>query len=156
MSAPEIPKNIITAIEKLWPEGVVEKFDEMQSYFVPIRPRLEQDLREVRGASLGPTEAAPDKTGEWQSFHVFLLVPDGDESQTAGYSLAVSKVAPFAVLNLTAGNLRSQIAAVLKKYRIVLLDQSILDLSVDGLSAGEGILLEEPLRVVDAFFFRAT
>lgn len=145
MNALEIPKNIISAIEKLWPEGIVEKFDETKSYFEPIRPRLEQDLRELRGASLRQSEAAP----EWQSFHGFVLVSGDDECQ-----LAVSKAAPFAVLNLTAGNLRSQVAAVLKKYRIVLLDQSILDLPVDGLSPGEAILLEEPLRVVDAFFFR--
>ena len=147
MSALEIPKNIISAIEKLWPEGTVEKFDETRSYFEPIRPRLEQDLRELRGASLRETEAAP----EWRSFHGFVLVSGDDECL-----LGVSKAAPFAVLNLTAGNLRSQIAAVLKKYRIILLDQSILDLPVDGLSAGEAVLLEEPVRVIGAFFFRAT
>ena len=147
MSTPEIPKNIITAIEKLWPEGVVERFDETKSYFEPIRPRLEQDLRDLRGASLRQTESAL----EWQSFHVFVLIAGDDECQ-----LCISKAAPFAVLNLTAGNLRSQIAAVLKKYRIVLLDQSILDLPVDGLSPGEAVYLEEPVRVVDAFFFRGS
>ena len=155
MSESEIPRNIIAAIERLWPEGVVERFDETQSYFEPIRPRLEQNLRDLRGASLRPAEAAAQVTGEWQSFHVFSIIPGDDESQTA-YALGVSKAAPFAVLNATAGNLRSQIAAVLKKYRIVLLDQSILDLPVDGLSAGEAVLLEEPVRVVDAFFFRGT
>jgi hypothetical protein len=139
MSAPEIPKNIIVAIEKRWPDGVVEKFDQTQSYFEPIRARLEQDLH-------AQAKAAPDATAEWQSFHEFFL---------AGHTVAVSKAAPFAVLNVTDEKLRRQIAAVLKKYRIVLLDPSILDLPVDGLSVGEAVLLEEPVRVVDAFFFRA-
>jgi hypothetical protein len=136
MSASEIPKNIITAIEKRWPEGVVEKFDEKQSYFETIRPHLEQDLH-----------ATAEAASEWQSFQVFFL---------GGHTVAVSKAAPFAILNVTDEKLRRQIAAVLKKYRIVLLDPSILDLPVDGLSAGEAVLLEEPIRVIDAFFFRTS
>lgn len=50
--------------------------------------------------------------------------------------------------------LRGKIAAVLLQHRIRVLDESVLDLPVPGLRAGEDVFLQEPLRVRDAFFFR--
>jgi hypothetical protein len=50
--------------------------------------------------------------------------------------------------------LRQNIAAVLKKHRIRLLEESILNLPVPELQATEDLFLEQPLRVRDAFFFR--
>jgi hypothetical protein len=50
--------------------------------------------------------------------------------------------------------LRSQIAAVLLKHRIEVLESSVLDLPAPNLEAGEDVYLEGPLRVRDAFFFR--
>jgi len=48
----QIPKYVALAIKKCWPEGVVEEFATDESYFHDIHPRLERDLRNIRGASL--------------------------------------------------------------------------------------------------------
>jgi len=50
--------------------------------------------------------------------------------------------------------LRRQIASILAKHRIQVLDKPVLDLRVPGLKAGTDVFLEEPLRVRDIFFFR--
>ena len=50
--------------------------------------------------------------------------------------------------------LRGQIASVLAKHRINVLDRAVLNLRVPGLKADEDIFVEAPLRVQDAFFFR--
>jgi hypothetical protein len=50
-------------------------------------------------------------------------------------------------------DLRSNITAILAKYRIQVLDKSILDLRVPSLATSEEVFLEKPLRVRDAFFF---
>jgi hypothetical protein len=50
--------------------------------------------------------------------------------------------------------LRREIAGILARHRIHVLDQRVLNLSVAGLKVSEDVFLEEPLRVRDAFFFR--
>lgn len=50
--------------------------------------------------------------------------------------------------------LRGKIALVLEKHRIQLLDNSVLNLHVPRLKADGDVFLEEPLRVLHAFFFR--
>ena len=50
--------------------------------------------------------------------------------------------------------LRGQIASVLAKHRIKVLDRAVVNLRVPGVEADEDIFVEAPLRVQDAFFFR--
>lgn len=50
--------------------------------------------------------------------------------------------------------LRLEIAKILAKHRIKVLDKAILNLRMPALKASEEVFLEEPLRVQDAFFFR--
>jgi hypothetical protein len=51
MGSSKIAKDI-AAIEKCWPDDIVEEFARDESYFHEIRQRLEWDLRKIRGASL--------------------------------------------------------------------------------------------------------
>ena len=100
MGTSRIPKDIAVAINECWPDGVVEQFATDESHFHDIRPRLERDLRHVRGGSLlwqteeetaagwdNENDERPPRDG-WQSYHVFFLSPDGDEfhfkDETAG------------------------------------------------------------------------
>jgi len=50
--------------------------------------------------------------------------------------------------------LRVEIASILAKHRLRILDNAVLNLGVPGLKASENVFLEEPLRVQDTFFFR--
>ena len=50
--------------------------------------------------------------------------------------------------------LRGELVSILAKHGIQVLDKRVLDLPVPGLKASEEVFLEEPLRVLDAFFFR--
>lgn len=50
--------------------------------------------------------------------------------------------------------LRQEIVPIMASHRISVLDESVLDLPVKGLKAGEEVFLGKPLRVRDAFFFR--
>jgi len=50
--------------------------------------------------------------------------------------------------------LRVEIASILAKHRLRILDNAVLNLGVPGLKASEDVFLEEPLRVQDTFFFR--
>ena len=100
MGTSRIPKDVAVAINECWPDGVVDQFATDESYFHHIRPRLERDLRNVRGGSLlwqTEEETAadwdnendePPLSDEWQSYHVFFLAPDGEEfhfeDETAG------------------------------------------------------------------------
>jgi hypothetical protein len=59
---------------------------------------------------------------------------------------------PVAFETLTA--LGDRIASVLRKHRIRVLPESVLNLYVPGLTTGPGVFLEAPLRVRDALFFR--
>jgi hypothetical protein len=75
---------------------VIEEFDTEESGFQDIQDKLERDLRKIRGARLEwQTETdepvyshdefeedfddEPPMDQEFQSYHVFFLVPDGDE-----------------------------------------------------------------------------
>ncbi len=50
--------------------------------------------------------------------------------------------------------LRQEVVSTMVSHRISVLDESVLDLPVKGLRADQGVFLEKPLRVRDAFFFR--
>jgi len=50
--------------------------------------------------------------------------------------------------------LRVEIASILAKHRLRILDNAVLNLRVPGLKASEDVFLEEPLRLQDTFFFR--
>ena len=100
MATSRIPKDVAAAINECWPDGVVEPFATDESYFPATHPRLEQDLRNIRGGSLlWQTEEEiaagwdiekdePPSSDGWQSYHVFFLSPDGEafhlEDETAG------------------------------------------------------------------------
>ena len=45
---------------------------------------------------------------------------------------------------------------MLRKHRIQVLDQSVLNLYVPGLKVSTEVFLEAPLRVRDALFFRGS
>jgi hypothetical protein len=85
-----VPASVVAAIQKLWPEGVIEEFDRDESYFHSMRESLERDLRSIDGASLlwqteeGENAAACDdepapEDEPWCSYHVFFLSPKGSE-----------------------------------------------------------------------------
>jgi hypothetical protein len=80
-AASQIPKPV-AAIKKCWPDGIVAEFETDESYFQEIRPQLERDLRNIRGAVLlrqteEPENGAsrdkygredePPLGGDWQS-----------------------------------------------------------------------------------------
>lgn len=88
----QVPKDVAVAIKECWPNGVVEQFATDESYFHDIHPRVQRDLRNVRGASLlWHTEEEkigswdqdeidePPSSDGWQSYHVFFLAPDSEE-----------------------------------------------------------------------------
>jgi hypothetical protein len=88
--ASQIPSAVATAIKTCWPNGVVEEFATDESYFHDTRPRLERDLRNIRGASLLWETEEDDSSGwdedangiprareDWQSYYMFFLAPDG-------------------------------------------------------------------------------
>ena len=50
--------------------------------------------------------------------------------------------------------LHQEIVSIMASHRIPVLDESVLDLPVKGLSADPEVFLEKPLRVRDALFFR--
>lgn len=225
-----IPDDVAAAIQECWPDDVVAEIDSSESYFYEIYDALERDLRRISGASLRwqtePGDDDPDSRDEWQSYHVFFLVPQGDEFQFDaetettddvedpdeesevsiipgsgwyGCAVSVSLVAPFAAMNpeqfcefedgsaaepdlasfayveetgervdldaryqemlgetafAKLDGLRAKIAAVLEKHRLRLLDPATLDLPAPKLGLDEGLFLEAPLAVRDAFFFR--
>ncbi|MBZ5626234.1 MAG: hypothetical protein LAQ69_47250 [Acidobacteriia bacterium] len=91
-----IPKDLASAIEKCWPGGEVDQFDDEESYFHEISASLERDLRTIRGTSLqwqtsedyaavrrddwdDDWEHEPPLERDWQSYRVFFLAPDGAE-----------------------------------------------------------------------------
>ena len=50
--------------------------------------------------------------------------------------------------------LQQEIISIMASHRISVLDESVLDLPLEGLTAGQEVFLEKPLRIRDAFFFR--
>ena len=44
-----IPKNVAAAIQKAWPDGIVEQFDRDESYFERIHSTLRASLATVPG-----------------------------------------------------------------------------------------------------------
>jgi hypothetical protein len=139
-----IPKDVAAAIKSAWPDGIVEEFDTDESYFHAVRAALERDLTQMGNATLlWQTEEANVASGgrdedelpetphspDFQSYHVYFLVPHGDEfhfqaetdnmagmddpheTESAatvcgdgwiGYAVGISLAAPFAVINLTS------------------------------------------------------
>ena len=91
MGSSRIPKDVAVAINECWPDGVVEPFATDESYFHATHPRLEQDLRNIRGGSLlwqteeeiaagwDTEKDEPPSSDGWQSYHVFFLSPGGEE-----------------------------------------------------------------------------
>lgn len=220
-----ISDELAAAIQDCWPDVVVGEFDANDSYFHDIHEDLEQDLARIPGATLQwQTEPDDDPpTRDWQSYHVFFLVPHGSEfgfetdaENTAdgqppgdaaivhgkgwyGCAVSVSYAAPFAATNLSEftefedgsanepdmasaayneetgepvdldaqyldilgeaafarlQNVRARISAVLAKYQLELLDSATLDVSLPEMGVAEGVFLEVPISVRDAFFFR--
>ncbi len=88
------------------------------------------------GSTWTPQLESSDQTGE-------RVDPDRQYRETLG-AKAFQKLE----------KLRSQIAEVLSKHGIELLESSVLDLPAPKLKAGEEVYLEGPLRIRDAFFFR--
>src|SRR5713226_5110098 len=129
MSTSQIPEDVAVAIKACWPDGVVQEFTTDESYFHEIHPRLERDLRNVRGASL-LWRTEEEEIDQWQSYYVFFLAPDGKtfhfEDETTGMeepdepeeeewaettypgegwigcAVGISLAAPYAVINLSS------------------------------------------------------
>jgi len=105
---PELPESLAKLVEKTFPDGVVEEFDESESYFFSIRESIRADLHRIRGVAAFWESADPfekynhsawddddDDFGEsppedFQSYHVFFLAPVGEEfvseEETEGYA----------------------------------------------------------------------
>lgn len=86
-------KDIHKAIERLWPNGLVElSVDFEDSWFVELQPKVTHALRSLKGSQLlfereaqgdpvwrpesdqaPPEECAPDR-----SYHLYFIVPEGD------------------------------------------------------------------------------
>jgi len=92
MGATQIPEAVAALIKEIWPDGMVDEFDTEESGFQDIHAKLERDLRKIRGASLtwqteseepvywdDESDDEPPFDDNFQSYHVFFLVPDGDE-----------------------------------------------------------------------------
>src|ERR1700730_8042906 len=93
MDTRQVPADVAAAVKEFAPD---------ESYFHEVRPRLERDLRNIRGATLlWQTEEeeigarsnedendGPLPSGEWQSYYVFFLAPESKdfrfEDETAG------------------------------------------------------------------------
>jgi hypothetical protein len=79
MSRHQIPEKVAAAIKKCRPAGVVEQLDTDESYFHDVRPRLERDLRKIRGTSLlWHTEEESSVSGEWDDEEL----PSSEEFQS--------------------------------------------------------------------------
>jgi hypothetical protein len=94
MKPGQVPARVKRAIQRCWPDGVVEEFDESESYFQEIRDALRADLIGIRGASVlheTPDRAVthwddddnddePEPPADyWQSYDVFFVALAGDE-----------------------------------------------------------------------------
>jgi hypothetical protein len=92
-----VPKDLADAIQKCWPEGVVEPFDIYESYFCEIGESVARDLRKIPGSSLR-WQSEEDDSGSnwdddrdddwsrelppdtpWQSYRMFFVAPNGEE-----------------------------------------------------------------------------
>jgi len=234
MKPGQVPARVKRAIQRCWPDGVVEEFDESESYFQEIRDALRADLIGIRGVSV--LHEAPDRAvthwddddeeleppaDYWQSYDVFFLALKGDdfefeseadagpefEDQDAepvqgrgwyGCVVAISLAAPVAAIqfseysefedgsssipDLHSGSysaetgeaadpeveyrkalgdvafeklsgLRTSIAAILTRRKVVVLEPAILSALAPGLTADTDVFVAEPLTVRDAFFF---
>jgi len=65
MDTSQIPEDVAAAIEQCWLDGVVEEFATTESYFHEIHPRLERDLRNIRGASLRRQTEEEESGARW-------------------------------------------------------------------------------------------
>jgi len=91
----EIPKQILNAIHRVWPDGIVETGCDLieDSYFHELHPQLYRSLSSIKGASLrynrGANEQQPcedDWDSRWSdsppiddntySYHLFFICPD--------------------------------------------------------------------------------
>lgn len=87
-------KDIQEAIERLWPNGLVElSVDYEDSWFVKLQPKLTRALRSLKGSQLlfereaegdpvwwpesDPDQAPPDECAPDRSYHLYFIVPDG-------------------------------------------------------------------------------
>ncbi len=94
----DIPKHIVEAMVRAWPDGVVEmSIDSEDAYFWDIYPKLKRDLMRIKGANLlyerepagkpysdegpDPDENLPLWVDETYSYHVFVISP-ADEKFT--------------------------------------------------------------------------
>jgi hypothetical protein len=106
MGTSRIPEDVHAAIKQCWPDGVVHELATDESYFHEIHPRLERDLRKIRGASLrwqsedeegGGAGWDEDENDElppidaWQSYYVFFLAPHGKEFHFACETTSVDE-----------------------------------------------------------------
>jgi len=88
-------KDIQEAIERLWPNGLVElNVDYEDSWFVKLQPKLTRALRSLKGSQMlfereaqgdhiwwpesDPDQAPPDECAPDRSYHLYFIVPDGD------------------------------------------------------------------------------
>jgi hypothetical protein len=105
VSAQGIPKGIAAAIEKCWPDRVVEEFPTDESYFHEISDGLERDFARIPGVALtwrSPAEDAgfdwdddddePPPSEDFRSYRVYFLSPNGQEfrfeTETEGFAEA--------------------------------------------------------------------
>jgi hypothetical protein len=148
-----IRRDVREAIDRVWPNGVVDmSFDQDESYFSPLHPKLAKALGRIRNARLvyerdaggGPVwweesdceEDPPDEIERERSYHTFFVSPEGEDftfetesegitepecmtadfadagwgedppigqisgSGSTGWVVAVSLLAPFAVIEL--------------------------------------------------------
>ena len=147
MGPNQIPASVRALIDQTWPDGVIQEFDPAESGFYEMRGRVEFDLSKIRGASLywqtnadEPVFANDDATGEqvelpFQSYHVFFLVPDGDDCR---YATETDDLANEGAVVAGEGRIGCA-AAVSLAGAVALVDFADRSLYEDGTSSGPEI-----------------
>jgi len=96
MAANAIPERLSALIRKTWPEGVVEEFNVDESRFYRSHSNFARDLGDIPGATLAWQTPTPEERyryrdsdddfgdasssdTDFQSYHLFFLVPDGNQ-----------------------------------------------------------------------------
>jgi hypothetical protein len=98
MSPPVLRDDVREAIERAWPDGVVEMaIDSEESWFTVVYPKLASALRRIRGAQLvqeqephpepawfhdsddeDEEDFPPDDLEPSRSYHLFFVCPEGE------------------------------------------------------------------------------
>ena len=183
MTRAKVPKYIVEAIERAWPDGVIEMIDLSEAPFWDTYPALKAGLSRISGSDLvyerepeggprwdegsDPNEDPPD-WGESTRSYQYETFENGSRSEP-GIELLVFDLegkrldAERHYLEMfdeepmrILAEQRDRITRIVKQQRLSVLPGKHLDTPLLWLRAAEDVLqgsTGEPLTVRDAFFF---